>query len=320
MPSLSILAALAFDSTSVQFRSKIRDSADDDSKANEKPLARFDLADMAKPDFGPAARDAAMPVAPSAEKNVFAGDFLIAGLGAVLMPSYEGANETKLIPGGAIAGRVRGIGINPRAAGLALNLIPSKDGAKIGLSLGPVARLHLNRSGRVADPVVARLGKLRSGVEFGIAAGVRISRVFNKHDQLSFGADIRWDISGRGAGRVISPSINYLTPVSRAQVVGLHASADFVDRRNARYNYQVTPAGSAASGLPVYNPRGGMKAINVGAFTGRDLSGNFLDGGFAIGVGAMYTRLTGSAAETPITRLRGRRSQWVVAAGLSYTF
>ncbi len=259
-------------------------------------------------------------MAQDAEPSAFDGDFLIIAAGGVVLPSYEGADENSILPAAAFAGRVGGIGISPRAAGLALDLVPGKPGARASLGLGPVVRLRMNRSGRIKDPVVAKLGKLHSVIEGGVNVGMTFKRVFNPHDQLSVGTDFRWDISGHGGGGLISPSVTYLTPISRAQVVGILASAEIADQRFASYNYEVTPAGSAASGLPAYAPHGGLKALSVGAFTARDLDGNLLNGGLSIGAGAMYTRLKGSAAETPITALRGKASQWFFAAGLGYTF
>lgn len=274
----------------------------------------------------PAAQDQAPATASlpdpafASEKSAYDGDFLILAAGAVLLPSYEGADETSTLPAAAIAGRVGGIGISPRAAGLGLDLVPERPGARASLGLGPVVRLRMNRSGRISDPVVARLGKLRSVIEGGVNLGVTVKRVLNPHDQLSLGADFRWDISGRGGGGLIAPSLTYLTPLSRAQVVGLLAGAEIADRRFASYNYDVTPAGSAASALPAFAAKGGLKALSLGAFTARDLDGNLLNGGLSIGLGAMYTRLKGSAAKTPITAIRGKASQWFFAAGLGYTF
>lgn len=254
------------------------------------------------------------------EKSAFDGDFLILAAGAVLLPNYEGADESSALPAAAFAGRIGGVGISPRAAGLGLDLVPERPGARASLGLGPVIRLRMNRSGRIRDPVVAKLGKLRPVIEGGVNLGVTVKRLLNPHDQLSLGADFRWDISGRGGGGLISPSLTYLTPLSRAQVVGLLAAAEFADQRFASYNYEVTAAGSAASGLPAFAAKGGLKALNFGAFTARDLDGNLLNGGLSIGLGAMYTRLKGSAATTPITALRGKVSQWFFAAGLGYTF
>jgi outer membrane scaffolding protein for murein synthesis (MipA/OmpV family) len=36
--------------------------------------------------------------------------------------------------------------------------------------------------------------------------------------------------------------------------------------------------------------------------------------------GANYTRLLGSAADSPIVRTAGSRGQWLAAVGLAYTF
>ena len=253
------------------------------------------------------------------EASVFSGDFLIVGAGPVVVPSYEGADELHVLPAAGVAGRLGGIGINPRAAGVALDLIPDSD-SRAGFSLGPVIRYRTNRTGKVSDPAVAALGKLKGVIEAGVNAGMAFKGVLNEHDSLSASVDVRWDISGRGSGYIVSPGMSYLTPVSRAQVIGVALGANFIDQRYARYNFSVTPAGSAASGLPVYDAHGGLKDWNLGAFTARDLNGNFLDGGFALAVGAMYSHLYGSAAESPVTRLRGKRSQWIFGGGLAYVF
>jgi len=167
---------------------------------------------------------------------------------------------------------------------------------------------------------VARLGKLDGVVEGGVAAGVTVKGVLNAFDRFSFGADVRWDISGKGGGRVIAPGASYFTPVSKSQVIGARIGAEFVDAKYANYNYGISAAGAAASGLPQYTARGGFKEWNVAAFTAFDLSGNFLDGGVALGAGVQYSRLQGSAADTPITAIRGKRGQLFVGAGLAYTF
>jgi MipA family protein len=255
----------------------------------------------------------------STEPSVFDGDFLIVGAGAAWVPDYEGSDDMHLLPVAGVAGRVGGVGINPRAAGIALDVVADSD-KRAGLTLGPVLRFRSNRTGVPKDPVVASLGKLKGVIEAGVTAGVSLKRVFNPHDSLSMSVDVRWDVSGRGSGYIVSPGLSYLTPLSRAQVAGLAASANFIDRRYARYNFEVTPAAAAASGLPVYDARGGFKDWSLGAFTARDLNGNFVDGGLAVAVGAMYSRLYGSAAESPITAIRGRRSQWVVGGGLAFVF
>lgn len=264
------------------------------------------------------AQDMATP--PETESSVFSGDFLIVGAGAVLAPSYEGSDDLVAIPAGAVAGKIGGIGINARAAGIALDLIPEFGGKRIGFTLGPVLRYRSNRSGKIADPVVASLGKLKGVFEGGVVVGVDFKHVLNDYDSLSLGVDVRWDISGHGGGRIVSPGVSYLSPLSRAQVIGLALTSNFIDHTYAQYEFGISPAGSTASGLPVYAAKGGLKDLGVGIMTARDLGGNFLDGGAAIGVGAMYSHLFGSAAQSPITSVRGKRGQWIFGAGVSYTF
>lgn len=252
--------------------------------------------------------------------SVFAGDYLIVGIGAAAIPSYDGSDDTAVIPAAGLMGRIGGIGISARAGGIALDLVQERSGARLALNLGPVIRFRQNRSTHIADPVVEKLGKLDGVIEAGVSAGVSFRQVFNPTDSLSIGTDVRWDVSGKGSGVTVSPAVSYFTALSRAQVFGMQVAADFVDDRFAAYNYSVSAQGSAASGLPVYAAQGGLKNIGAGAFTARDLNGNFLDGGFALGVGVAWYRLTGSAADTPVTSLRGTREQWFAGGGLSFTF
>jgi outer membrane scaffolding protein for murein synthesis (MipA/OmpV family) len=255
------------------------------------------------------------------EPSAFSGDFLIVGAGAVVVPSYEGSNDLKVIPAGAVAGRVGGIGINARAFGVALDLIPdSNRSGGIGFTAGPVLRYRTNRTGNVRDEVVAKLGKLKGVVEAGVVVGIDAKKVFNPYDSLSFSVDFRWDVSGQGSGMIVAPGVSYLTPVSEGIAVGGAINANFIDDRYAQYNFGISPAGSAASGLPAYTARGGLKDIGVGAFVAFDLNGNFLDGGPSVGLGALYSRLFNSAAETPITSIRGSRNQVIFGAGVGYTF
>lgn len=269
---------------------------------------------------------AALPAAAqeiSTENSVFSGDFLIAGAGVAVAPNYEGSDDLVVMPAGAVAGRLGGIGINARAFGLSLDLIPDGDRkGGIGFTLGPVVRYRTNRSGRIVDDVVAKLGKLKGVVEVGVTLGIDAKKVLNPYDSLSFSVDLRWDASGQGSGLIVAPGVSYLTPVSKGIAVGGALNANFVDSRYANYNFGITPAGSMATGgvLPAYSARGGLKDVGVGMFTAFDLNGNFLDGGPAIGLGAMYSRLFNSAAESPVTSIRGRRSQLIFGAAASYTF
>ncbi len=252
--------------------------------------------------------------------GAYEGDYLIVGVGLGSVPSYEGSDDQVMIPAAGVIGRIKGVNIGARAAGISLDFVPDKEGSRVGFALGPVIRYRDNRTSHIKDPVVAKLGKLKGTIETGIATGISFSKVLTPVDSLSVGADVRWDISGNGGGQVITAGVSYFTPISRAVVVGGSVAADFINDQYARYNFSVTEAGAAASGLPVYDAKGGMKNWAVRMFAAYDLDRNIENGGFAVGGGFSYSRLTGSAAATPITSMRGSRDQIIFGAGVSYTF
>lgn len=254
------------------------------------------------------------------DRAVFDGDYAIVGVGVAAMPSYEGSNSARIIPAAGAIGRVGGIGFRIKGPSLTTDLIKDAKGAKVGVSFGPSIRWAGGRGGGVKDPVVARLPRIKGTIEAGASAGLTFKKLATKQDSLAVSVGARWDVSGKGGGRIVSASASYLLPVHKAQVVGFQVSADFVNRKYARYRYSISAAGSAISGLPAYTGRGGLKEVTFGMFTARDLSGNLLDGGLAVGAGFLYTRLHGSAARTPTTRLRGSRNQWMFGGGLAYSF
>lgn len=254
------------------------------------------------------------------QPSAFSGDYVTVGVGVGALPEYTGSDDTRVLPIAGIVGRAGGVSFRIRGPSLTTDLYDDPAGAPVTLRIGPSLRYGGNRSGSVGDPVVDALPRLKSGFEAGLGLGIGFKRVVTKYDRLSLGVHARRDISGRGGGMTWSTSMSYYTPVSRSQIVGFQVSADIVDGDYARYNYSVSPQGSAASGLPVFRAKGGFREMDVGFASVHDLNGNLLDGGFVVGAGVLYSRLHGSAAKTPITAERGSRNQWMGALGLAYTF
>lgn len=267
-----------------------------------------------------AAPQEAQPRHVDPQTDVFDGNHVIIGVGLGGLPDYDGSDHMKLMPMVGAIGRVAGHNFRIRGPNASFDLVRHSPGRHLRFRLGPMIRYGGNRTERVNDPVVAQLGKLEKGFEGGVRFGVRYRRLLHPYDSLSVGGTIRWDLSGRHSGAVYGTSVSYITPLSPAQIVGIQGTASWADDKYADYNYSVTPQGSAASGLPVYKAKGGLKELTLGAFTARDLSGDFRDGGFAIGAGVLYGRLQGSAAATPITSIRGSADQWFAGGGIAYSF
>jgi len=79
--------------------------------------------------------------------------------------------------------------------------------------------------------------------------------------------------------------------------------------------FGVTPAVAAATGLPVFDPDGGFRAIGVAAGLTHMLGS---DWGLQAQVG--YDRLIGDAADSPIVRAFGSRNQYSAGLGFFYNF
>lgn len=261
--------------------------------------------------------DSAPP--PSDEATVYDGDWITVGAGAVYAPSYDGSDDYVIFPVPMVMGQIGPVGISPRGGGVALDFIPDPEEG-VSFDLGVAVGLNSNRADQIEDPVVEAAGELDRAVEIGPSAGVSIPGVLNPYDSLSFNLDARWDVAGAHEGMVMSPGISYFTPLSRGMAGAIALSAEYVDDSYADYYYSVSPAQSAASGLPLYQADGGFTKAGATALLAFDLDGNLANGGMSLfGVGG-YSRMLGDAKRTPYTSLRGDADQFFAALGVGYTF
>lgn len=264
---------------------------------------------------GPGAEWAAME-----EGSVYDGDWLTIGVGGVYGPSYEGSDDYVVFPIPVVQGSFSGIDINARPAGVALDFIPDPDSG-LGFNLGVTGRLRSNRVDQIKDPVVKSLGKLDRAVEVGPTAGVTYYGLLNPYDSISVNVDVAWDVAGAHKGMAVTPSVSYFTPLSRGIAAGLAVSAQYSDSDYMDYYYSVSPGDSTISGLPVYDARdGGFTRAGVTLITAFDLDGDLTNGGLSIVVVGGYSRMLGDARRTPFTSIRGDADQWLVGAGVAYTF
>ncbi|MBF6602478.1 MAG: MipA/OmpV family protein [Sphingorhabdus sp.] len=257
---------------------------------------------------------------PPARESVFDGDYLTIGAGAVVGPSYTGSDDYTVSPIPVIIGSVAGIDFQPRGPGFAVDVISDKKDAKIDYILGPVAVARFDRHNSIKDDVVKRLGKLDFALELGGVAGIQVNRVLHGYDSLTAQMDMRWDVAGAHNGMIVYPSLTYFTPLSRSVAVSLSVSAEHIDDDFADYYFSIDPAGSTASGLPVFEAQSGWKNVGATLFTAIDLDGDVTNGGFSISLIGSYSRLLGDAKRSPVTSIRGSSNQFSGIVGIGYTF
>ncbi len=112
-----------------------------------------------------------------------------------------------------------------------------------------------------------------------------------------------------------------------------HLSADFIARRGDDYlfsigprvswadeEYQnayfgVSPAMSAASGLPAFDADSGIRGVGATSSISYQFTPDW-----GIQVYGRYERLVGDAADSPLIRTHGSRDQFSAGVALSYTF
>jgi outer membrane protein len=255
-----------------------------------------------------------------ADKPDIARDRVTIGVGAVYMPSYEGSNDYVVTPAGAARGTVHDFSFFTRNTQLYVNAIPREAGPGIDFELGPIVGINLNRTGKLADPQIRALGHRKLAVEAGGFVGIgKTGLITSDYDNLSLRVAYVHDVSGIYRSYVVTPMIEYSTPLSRKAFVGLSISADYAGTGYATAYYDVDAAGSLRSGLPVFSGRKGWKDVAFGVVGSRSLTGDLLHGLGIFATGS-YSRLQGDFAASPVTSVVGSRNQWLGALGLGYTF
>ena len=244
-------------------------------------------------------------------------DTVTVGLGAAIMPDYEGSNDYRVIPMGAIRGKVGSVSFTTHGTYLYADLIPHS--GKLNLNAGPIVGVRFNNRRHIADPVVKLLPETKTAIEVGGFAGVSAHGLTNPYDTLALRFDVLHDVGGAHKSTTFSPNLEFSTPLSRRTYASLNLGAEFVSNKYADYYYTITPAGSLASGLPLFNAGGGMKDWKAALLLNHSITGDLLHGISVFGFG-QYSKLVGDFKRSPIVSQRGSASQWLGAAGLAYTW
>jgi MipA family protein len=164
------------------------------------------------------------------------------------------------------------------------------------------------------------LGTRKLAPEVGGNAGIRKTGVITSdYDSLSFRVAFVHDVSGVNDSYVITPTIDYGTPLSRKFDVGVSVSAAYAGTNYAHTYFDVDASGSLRSGLPVFTGHRGWKNVVFGVLGDYALTGD-LTHGLGMFVVASYSRLENDFAASPVTSIAGSPDQLFGAVWLGYTF
>jgi MipA family protein len=246
-------------------------------------------------------------------------DTLTVGVGAGIVPDYEGSDDYRVIPVAAARGRYHGISFTTRGSYLYVDVVPSS--AKVEVDAGPIVGLRLNSRKHIDDDVVKLLPNRSNVFEAGGFAGVTVHDVTNPYDSLSFRVDVLHGFGNDHNWTNFSPNVDFSTPLSRRTYASVNVGLDFASNKYADYYYTITPADSALTGgtLAPFNADGGLKDWKLGVLVNQSITGDLLHGLSIFGAG-QYSRLVGDFKRSPIVSQRGSAGQWLGALGLAYTW
>lgn len=224
------------------------------------------------------------------------------GLGAQAVPRYAGAEDVQIQPLVDLsltrAGRTFAFEAPDEAFGF--NILGTE-----GLGIGPSVTFQSSRRNK---DVGVPIGKVKTTIE----AGAFVQYMFGENFRLR--VDGRKGLGGHDAF-VGDVSADFVVRDGDRYVFSVGPRAVLSDSKYNRAYFGVTGAQSAATGLPIYRPDGGLQS--VGAST--SLTYQFNDRWGVIGY-ARYDRLVDDAADSPIVRQYGTRDQFSGGLALTYTF
>jgi outer membrane protein len=224
------------------------------------------------------------------------------GLGAAVIPDYEGSKDYKTAPVPLVSAVMKdGMSVELLGATLRANIVPSHT-----WSFGPELRYRGERND-VANSTVNKMGSIKGATEAGVYAGYEF-------DNWSIKIDVTHDISGVYNGTIggLSVGYNWLLKPWRFTLTG---SATVADNNYMNTYFGVNARQSAASGLPTFTATGGTKDVGLTFLAGYRIDEHW----GAIGA-VRYSKLLGDASDSPLVDNQGDSNQYLLGVLVSYSF
>lgn len=163
-------------------------------------------------------------------------------------------------------------------------------------------------SKRKADDTTPGLRTVGTSVELGVGTQVVFS------DRLYGFAEVRRAVSGHD-GWVARGGVDYVMRQGDDWLISVGPRVTWADGKQHDAYFGISPDEAIASGLPAFDADGGIQSY--GATLGAEVA---LTNSLGLAGYAGYERLTGDAADSPVTRNFGSRDQFSFGAALTYSF
>lgn len=224
------------------------------------------------------------------------------GVGVQTTPEYIGADKNEFGP-------LVDIGIARNGENFRLKGVDDSFSISVfdkgGFSVGPLANYE---PGRKNKDVGADVGKVSGTIELGAFAQYVLP------SNTRFRLEMRKGMGGH-KGFVGQLGADQFWRDGDKWDFGIGPRLTFGDGRFMDSFFEVDAAHALTSGLPVYNPSGGIYSVGLASNMHYAVGGGF--GLFGYG---KVEQLVGDAADSPITKEFGSKTQLSAGLGVSYTF
>ena len=235
------------------------------------------------------------------------------GLGPAIYPDFEGSRHSRVHAQPVISLRYRDLVevTNNEIRVTAFNKLfaPAVSSEKAGGSLrvGPLLSLNFGRD-ESDSPDLVGMGDIGTSLELGAFISYLLP-----NDRVR--ARVRQDVAGGHKGATFQ--LDYTHTFIRGERVSLSANVGAMGG-NAAYLksfFGVNPLQAARSGLPSYRPKAGFKDVTAG------VNGSYvINDNWSVFATLDYQRLIGSAADSPLIRLRGSKNNTSASTFFVYGF
>lgn len=184
-----------------------------------------------------------------------------------------------------------------------------------GWRFGPAAMLRFGRKD-VEDDVVKLVSEIDNTIDLGGSVGYEFIDPENPLKRLAVGADGFVDAGGVHNGVVVNAYARAMYPLGwQGGVAAIFLGTSWGSSNYTDTYFSVSQQDSQLSGLPQFTASSGMRDARIGLGIIQSFSPHW-----HLGVGGSMMQLIGDAADSPLVRDRGSRTQIIFGVGLAYTW
>ncbi|MFS2316294.1 MipA/OmpV family protein [Maricaulis sp. D1M11] len=237
---------------------------------------------------------------------------LMIAAGAAYTPDYLGSDDFRVIPFGAVRGRIAGMRIETDGPGLTLTINPDS-----AIQYGPYVRYLQGRdAGDIDDTVVRLMPDVDAGVVGGGFVRAQVANeVFLPRDRVFLSGRVGTDITGTFDGITWEASATYGFGVSESLIFALSASVSGSPDDYADQLMSISAEESALTGLDTFAADGGIRDVGLTALANYRFSDDW-----SLWLISNYSKLQGDFADSPLVSVRGSDDQFFAGIAIGRQF